>query len=607
MSFENFLRLIAEAAPVRAGEVNRPLRQLDQNAKHIWDAFQAAATGSTVYSRRVTVEAEAKVGMAVYMDATAQSFKRGLAFAEVDNTTGVVSTSPSSQIWGVVAVKHNATLADILLFGIADIDISQATTDGAPAAGVYYLSGASPGKLLRQKPPVSVAVLRRTTDGKVFVQPQFVDHLDRHSHYQYKLVCEPAGTHSQPTEDGLHVITDANSLLPGWLPADHIAFDGKAPPGAVFGYNLSAHPSLQNAWPPVPLSNAELLWNKALSIDVGFTGVPIGTDGLAVLDQNGIWWMSNCFGDVPWPLDFDSTNSLSYSDSIGAECPRQNTMAMTLYFTRVNFSTDSTVVLSLRSSDARLRIRCYGDPNKASSTGHLDLSLDLNFAVNNDKTGYLALKNFDPDTGAFDRGPVTEGVFALSDNVNISGTVSGLRTIASISRTVYQGLIGISVDPSDTKELDVQLVRLDGVEEARYNDPPIMYLEFPADDETEFRGKIHVPADLSIVSPELRLRFWILGRAAGTLPQLEFSYVLLDMPTSVLTAAEDLDDFSETSLTCVTVATLTNSNQYVIAESDTIEVVPGQTLYFTVRRLAADGYVSDVGVLRQSGVISSGA
>lgn len=608
MSLERFLRLIGEKAPVRAGEVNRPLRQVDQNTKYIWEVLQAAAIGSTVYSRRVTVEEEAKVGMAVYLNPATQRFERGLALAEADEATGVVATAASAQVWGVVAHKHQADLADILLFGVDDIDISQATTDGDPAAGVYYLSGAVQGKLTRQKPPVSVAVLRRTPDGKVFVMPQFVDFLDRHSHYQFKLACRPAGTTSPPTEGGLHAVTGGNSLLAGWLPADHPVFEGKAPPGAVFGYNLEAHQGLKSVWPPVPVSNAKLEWNKALSADVGFTGVPLGTGGLAVLNRDGIWWMSNCYGDVPWPLSFDSTVSSSYSDSVGAECPRHNEMELVLYFTKVNFATDSAVVLSLHSGDARLKVRCYGDPSREANTGHLEVDLDLNLVVKDDVAGYLALKTFDADTSEFGRGPVVEGLYALSGNVNLSGTVSGTRTVDSVARTVHQGLVAVSVDPADTKELDVQLVRLDGAEEAYYGTPPVMYLEFVDGDEREYRGKVHVPFDLAIASPRMKLRFEILGRAAGTLPQLEFTGRIVPRPPDGLATPLDLpDDTTEFAITCDTTGVLTDTNQYVEAESESFAVAAGDTVYFTVRRSASDGYAAAVGVLRQAGVVVSGA
>lgn len=606
MSLESLIRLIAEGDPVRAGVVNGPLRALDQNARYIWEVLQAAAVGSTVYARRQTVEAEAKVGMAVYLDPATQRFARALAVAAVDEASGVVATAPSSQVWGIVSAKINATLADVLLFGLDDVSIAEATADGPPAAGTYYLSAAAPGRLTRQKPPVSVAVLRRTPDGRVFVQPQFVDFLDRHTHYKFDLVCRAAGTTSQPSADGRHVLTDGNPLLPGWLPADHASFAGTAPPGAVFGYNLAAHPSLKAVWPPVPVGNAALDWNKALTQDVGFTGVPLGAGGLAVLNRDGIWWMSDCYGDVPWPLDFSSVDSSSYSDSVGSECPRHNEMALTLYFTRVNFATDSAVVLSLTSGDARLKVHCYGDPGKPASTGHLQIDLDLNLVVRDDQPGYLALKDFDPVAATFARGPVVEGVYAASGNVNLAGQLTSTRTVAGEPRTVHHGVVGVSVDPADTKELEVQLIRLDGVEEAFYGDPPVMYLEFAAGDQTEVRGKLHVPIDLAIASPRLKLLFTVLGRAAGTLPQLTFSGRRVPRPADGLDTPLTLpDDSTEFAITCDTTAVLGTTNQYVEAESDGFVVAAGDTVYFTVRRSAADGYAGVVGLLRQSGVVYS--
>lgn len=606
MSFESLLRVIKELDPVRAGTVNKPLRTLDQNVKYIWDVLQAASIGSTVYAYRQTVEAEVQKGMAVYLNSTTQRFERGLATAEVNNTTGAVTTAASAQVWGIVATKHNSTLADILLYGIDDVDISAATVE-TPAAGVYYLSGAAPGRLTAQKPPVSVAVLRRTVDGKVFVMPQFVDFLDRHTHYSFDLVCRPAGDHTPPASEALHVITDADSSLSGWLPADDAIFAGKAPAGAVFGYNLSQHGALRNAFPPIPLGNAALEWNKALTTDVGFTGVPMGAGGLCVVDLNGIWWMSNCYGDVPWPVDYDSTSSASYSDSVGAECPRHVEMALKLFFAKVNFATDSSVVLSLRSGDARIKVRCFGDPTRAATTGHLELTLDLNLTVANDEDGYLALKEFDPTTGVFKRGPVVEGLYSTQSNVTVVGTVSKTHTISGTPRTVHKGLVLVTVDPADTKELDVQLVRLDGVEEAYYDDPPLMYLEFPQSDETTYRGKIQIPNDLAIPTPKLSLVFLVLGRAAGTLPALTFTARRVPRPADGLTTPLALPDSTdEFAVVCDTVAAI-GANEYVEAASTPFTVEAGDTVYFSVTRGAADGYAGNVGVLRQTGVVSVGA
>lgn len=607
MSFEQYLKTIAAGDPVAAGTVNKPLRQVDQNTRYLWELIQASAIGSTVYARKQTVEAAAKVGMPVYLDTVSQSYLRGLATAEVDEVNGVVATAPSSQVWGIIANKHSSTLADILLFGVANIDITEAVASTDLGTGIYYLSGSNPGRLTRQKPPVSVAVLRRTAAGTVFVMPQFVDYLDRHTHYKFNLVCRPAGTTSQPAVGEHHVITDANSLLTGWLPADHEVFAGKAPAGAVFGYNLSAQPKLANIWPPIPVSGSSLEWNKGLSADVGFTDVPLGENGLAILNRDGIWWMSSCYGDVPWPVDFSSADSSSMSESITDQCPRLLSMEMLVYFTKVNFATDAASVLSLRSTDPRLKVNCYGTSTPAT-TGNLQIELDLNLIVKTGQPGYLALKDFDPASSTFTQGPVVEGLYAGSANVNMSGSATSTRIIEGIPETVFHGLVAINVDPADTKELDIQIVRLDGVEEEYFGSPPLMYLGFEPAVTNSYRSKIHIPFDLAINTPKLKLRFEVLGTVAGTLPNLTVTARRVSRPASGLTTPVSLPlDATEFSVSITTAGVLSSANQYVEADATPFTVAPGDTVYVHVSRSSSDGYLGTVGILRQSGIVVSGA
>lgn len=602
MSLESFLQLIREGEPVTPGTANRPMREMDQNVRYIWEVLQAAAIGSTVYARRVTIEADAKKGMAVYFNTKRKQFERGLAQLDTTPASGVLQTADTAQIWGVIATKHNATLADILLYGYDDIDISEATA-GEVSAGVYYLSGSTAGRLTKQRPPVSVPVLRADGQGKVFVVPQFVDFLDRHMHYKFPLTCRPAGDHTPPSPGDRHAIENADDELPGWLPADHSVFAGKAPAGAAFGYNFDAHPQLKNAWPPLPTTQAYIEWDKALDKDVGFTGVPLGSDGLCVINRDGIWWMSDCYGDVPWPADYDSTGSESYSDSSDVECPRHLQMAMMLWFTKVQFATDVTVVRSLRSKDARVKVRCIdGSP---ATAGDLEVLLDLNLTVANDAKGYHAIKEFDATKNEFKRGPIVEAVYARSNNVSLSGNETEVREVGGIERTLYKGVIGVEVAPSDSRELDVQLIRLDSVEEQFYQDTT--YLGFAASQQSEIRCKIHIPSDTELVNPQLSLRFRILGRGIGTLPALTVTARRCPRPTSGLDVPVALPTSgSEFAVTIDTTTTLVSSNTYVEAESDPFEVEAGDVVFFTVKRLASDGYASEVGILQQVGILTAG-
>jgi hypothetical protein len=607
MSFEKFIQLIKKGEPVSPGTPNRPLGQLDSNIKYVWDVLQAAELGSTVYARQVTVESTVVVGSAVYYNPTTQQFEKGLAQVTTDTDTGVIMTSQTSQVWGIVAEKHNSTLADLLLFGYAEIDISPAVTGGTVVAGGYYLSGVAYGELAAQSPPVSVPVLRSDGNGHVFVNPKFVDFLDSHKHYKYELTTLPAGTHSPPTVGENHVITAADSDLPGWLPADDAIFDGKAPPLAAFGYNLSQHASLNNAWPPLPLNQTYIDWDKGEHKDEMFHGVPMGLDGLVHVTRDGIWWMSNCYGDVPWPTNWDTSDPAFDSVSESIECPRDLDMLINLYFTQMNFATDQTVVTSLISADDRLVVRCAGTTT-VNSTGDLEIDLDLDLSLGvTTKRGALVFKELNDDK--FDRGYVVEGVYKTSENVTITSDVATTSYLVdgdSSTPVVRHGMIGIEVSTDLTRELSSQLVRLDSVTEEFYQD--VMYLGMPADEYTSFVTKIYVPSDITADTPTLTFRLRLLGRAAGTLPQLTIKYRIQNRPTG-LTTATTLPSSATTLLSTEmdTTGDDTSANFVVEAISDAISVAAGDLIFFEVIRDgtdASDAYSAQVGILQQSGVVS---
>jgi hypothetical protein len=335
--FNLAVNYIAKGSPVSAQNVNTPLQQLAAAITLLYNSVQATNQGSTLYVRGQTVEAAALVGMPVWFNSTTQRFERALAATVTDPDTGIVSAAPSAQVWGIVVDKANATLADILLVGFATLDISAAVT-GSIVSGVYYLSTTTPGMLTSSRPAAPIAVLRATGLGQVYVLPTFVDILDNHVHYQFSLYCLPAGTTSPPAPGSRHNISAANAALPGWLPANDPSFQGHAPVGAQFGYNLAQHAALAAVWPPNNLDEVSLTLNTAFESAIGATFVPTGKNGLVKFDANGIWWMSDCYADVPWPpLTDTSEHSASWSESVDAVCPRHLTMEMTLRFIELQF------------------------------------------------------------------------------------------------------------------------------------------------------------------------------------------------------------------------------------------------------------------------------
>ncbi len=600
MSLERFIKFIKEGESVSPGTPNRPLQQLDQNIQYLWELIQAAELGSTVYARQQTLESTLEVGQPVYLNVSNQQFEAAYATSDTDSATGYLVVPEQAQVWGIIAEKHNATLGDILLFGYADIDISNAVTGGTVSAGMYYLSGGTPGQLTKQQPPVSVPVLKADTNGGVYVNPSFVDFLENHRHYVFELEMLPAGDVTPPSVGGTHTITSPDSSLPGWLPASDAIFDGNAPAGAKFGYNLSQNPDLENLYPPIPLQSSNIVMQRPSVWDSTSERHYYGQqleDDLVIIDRNGIWWVSDCYDEVPWPTDYDTTSSVSAS--YGPCDPGGREYSMKLYYARVNFATDNSVVSSLRSLDDRLIITCSGKSTEAN-TGDLDIDLDLSLMVGGqDLTGYRVFKQLDASTNTFELGPVAEGVYATSGNVLLT---SPEQTVVGAD-TVYHGNVGIGIISSASQELQSQLVRLDGVTEENY---PVLYLGMPNDTATSYVVKFEVPSDAPANS-EFQFRPRILGRSAGTLPQLVVEYYTAGRPVDGLNTPLNITQ-TYLAMTVTTVATLTGADQAVEAESTAITVNPGDIVYVQVTRDptdVSDTYAAELGIMQQTGVLTS--
>lgn len=604
MGLARFIQYIKENEPVAPGTANRPLSQLDQNLKYVLSLLEAANIGSTVYARSQTVVSSLQVGQPVFFNPATSRFEPAFATSESDEATGYLVVPNQSQVWGIVAEKLNATLADILLFGYAKVDLAAAVgndldNDGNVPAGLWYLSGVSSGKLTRQSPPLSIPVCKTDNAGNVFVNPSFVDFLENHRHYVFDLTTLPAGQVVPPNTGDPHVITSPDSDLPGWLPANHAVFDGKAPVGAKFGYNLSVDSTLQSVFPPIPLQSASVIMQRPSVWDTlserKWYGQQLLPD-LVVVNRDGIWWMSDCYDEVPWATDLDTT--VSMSSSYGECDPAAKPISLKLYFTRVGFATDNSSVTSLRSLDPRLKVLCAGKTDVAFS-GDIDLDLDLSLmnGVSN-AAGFTVIKTFDPAQNKFNSGKVVEGVYATSSNVLLSSD-----STFTVGSTVYhQGRIGVGVLSQPSRELSSQLVRLEGVTEESF---PVMYLGMPNDTQTSYVVKFEVPGDAPANS-QLRFRPRILGKAAGTLPQLAVSFFKTARPPAGLSTPVTVTQ-NYTSLSIVTVATLT-ANQAVEALSSTIAVAPGDIVYIKVVRNPSDpgdNYAGEVGIMQQIGVLTS--
>lgn len=609
--FQELIDFIANGELVQANVANRAPRALDGNIRYLRDVLAASIKGDAVIAFAQTINSNVLEGQAVYFDSTSLQYEQGIAQTEVDVLTGSLVTSQSAQIWGVVMRKVNATKADILIGGVGEIDLTNAVIGDVELGKLYFLSGTVAGKMTSSRPPVGVPVMTVGQQGVdpdkylVYVNPQFTDFLRDHTHVKFDLQAVPAGTHEPPVEGAAHVITDADSSVEGWLPADDEVFAGNAPTGAKFGYNIAAS-SLANVWPPVPARSASLEIHRQSVYDAApnpkFPAYGRVPDSVVVINEDGIWWMTDCYDAVPWPTNYDNTNPISVSASVG-DCPVDDAVEdvlLTLWYTNIRFFTSNSAVLSIKGrTGSGISVYCR-NTDVLKQTGHLEIDLDLAVLVNGgDQAGHLVFKEYDSETRQFKRGPVAESIRSASPEVVIT---SDVETVGENGERYGNILITANLD-LDGSNLPVETVRLDGVEEEFYED--VLGLGFPVGRASEFRGRIKIPTRITLPSgTQMKLRFWVMGRIAGTLGAalLPLTYRRVLRPGAVLTTPVALPT-TDTALAMNTAATFTAADQYVEMESAAFDVTTGDEILFTIGRAASDGYGDKLILLRQEGVL----
>jgi len=607
-SWVNRVKHVQPNEPVAAGVVSRPDRALASQTAYLRERVDAIESGTALIDFDAAVSLDVVDGLAVYWNAVEQRYEPALAGMEVTAAGDTLVATAASDCVGLVLHKKGPKVADILLFGLAQMSTLANAIGDVITPGRYYLSGTTAGGLTQQRPPVSVPVAlvfgpRDSCNDVplVLVLPQLRDFQQDHIHYRIPLVCRPAGTHVAPTPGEDHVITDADVDQQGWLPADHASFNGTAPTGAVFGYNISAHTSLSRVWPPIPVGAASLLFDKGDGA-VGATDVPLGATGLAVINRYGIWWMSNCYGDVPWPTTYDtetaSSSSVGSSESSLPECPRVEQMRLDLVFLRMTLGAAGAVVTDLSPAPGSpiQVLNCDGDP---ASTGSLQLALDLTALILSDTAdGSLVFKELGDEGLGFRRGRVIEGLIAGSDNVSLSSDHP--KTVGNT--TVHQGLVQVDVNLNlEERELPVQIARLNGAVDRVVRGAPV--LAFPEGRDTALSLRLDVPTTGVPTNPQVQFRATIFGLATGTLPPLTMEYKLVErpgvlpsaLPAAWATPAPEFD--TEVAVTAMDVVEIT---------TPALDVTAGDTIIVEISRAADSGYDAEVNLLRFKGVLIGG-
>lgn len=588
MAYRSAIEHVAYGSAATAGVVSTPDQQLENNIDYLKTLFETARLGEALFIRDATVKADVLVGMPVFYNTTTQQYEKALAGVELQAASGTYSAAATADVIGVCHSKTHSTLADLLVLGTAELDISNAVS-GLFVAGRYYLSSGTAGMLTLQRPPATVSVLFAYNDGRITVVPDMKDFLEDHIHFTFDLHAVPAGAHSPPAAGNNHYITSPDDTATGWLPVSEFSCD--VPTGAKFGYNMATHAELLQVWPPIPLEAVVLNLYRQDSTPELRGEVP---DEYVQFDQNGIWWMSRCYGSVPWPTDYDSTASSSASS---APCPAEPEMDLKLSFIRMTFATNKTLVTSIKSSSDLLTIvGCDGEP---SSTGDLWLDIIFEYAIEDTSAiGYKVVKTLDSDTGKLQRGQIAEGVIA-GQNMTITSTASRYLVPGNAATDkVYQGLVTLNADTNPLgSELAISLVRLNDVRQ-RYTGLS-MYLAWPEGQTSSIVGKIDVPPVGLPAAPTITLRFMMLATIAGTPPTMTLTCTHIVRPVGTPTlpgaiAGVVLD---------VPAIGACAANDYFEVDSAAIPVTAGETLFFELERTAGDAYAGEIGVLRPGGII----
>lgn len=657
-NFGSRVNHVQPGSPVSASNTSRATRQLEQRTNYLREILDAIEAGQLLARQDQTVSADVQVGHVVYWDSENKQFDLALAAAIHDVTTGAYVAAESANVIGICISKSATKTGTIALLGMAKLPpaVLEVMIYGEITAGRYYLSGLTPGRLVRQRPAVSVPVAYLhgqvdscDEDSWVYINPQIKDFLEEHVHLQFPLAPFPAGDHVVPLSvDQCHTIINPDVALPGWLPADHASFNGKAPAGAVFGYNLAAHPELSRCWPPIPATSAVLELFQPIPDHVGdYHGYSRVRPDQVIIDANGIWWTNCCYGQVPWPRGFDSSDPEAYWDwmdnsthiwmdssqalwtaassasnpSISSEimaeadrCPTRYKTALILSFTKMTFATSKSVVTSLQPfTDEPIEfVNSDGTP---ANTGDLYARLKVSALVKDTLIrGGTALKTIDDSQLRFSAGWVAEGLVAGSDAVVLSGThqeaLNPANPVSGSNPLLHQGIVTVDVqlDPIE-REINPQITKLGDALEREYKG--IMYLGFPYNRDSGIRMKYNVPPGGLPTSPKMKLRALMFGRAVGPWAAMTMSYYRVTRPTAGSPFALVVGD------TALTFDVVTPSDDYdglgtdlpadriIEVESNEFVVAAGDTVFITLSRAsnATPLFQNDIGLVRIGGII----
>lgn len=624
--WEEIIRFIVDGEAVKASVPNRPSQSLANRTQYLYERLQSVAAGEALFLHYVKIETEAVPGDVVYYDASYNGYRRAQAAVEWSAENGWYMLADSAFVVGMVYSKTGTEVGHLITTGtLRDFDLSSAIVSGggsATTAGAYFLSMSNPGKITLQRPAIGIYMLYNKGDGGFHFLPTPRDLLEDHIHYKFELFAKPAGIANCIVRgDGQrHQVVDPDPTETGWLPADSPTFNGAAPDGALFGYNLDLHPQLQRVWPPVP---SESVYVEQNGYGLRINGQERPT---VIIDNAGLWWMEDCYGMAPWAPaypgcesssssqepepptssssgepEWDCETPLEYLELDGTDS-RLDEKTLVLWYSKMIYKTDPNVVneLSPISSTSPVQyVDCDGNP---ASAGKLFSTVNLSLLEEvSPSPGIEVVKGFGADQVL--KGPAVIGLKA-GTGAEIVG-VGNEGEDWSLVNGLYRGDLQVQLEDTtgDPKEYPVTLVALNDVLEEYNNSSKFFYLHFPVGRTSGIRGRIEIPR-LGLSSPlKMSIWCWFVGRVAGAIPTLTATYRRYARPTSPTALPTTETDIEAGGWTPG--LTLT-AGQYAEAATDYFTVAMGETVDFTLEWDGTSGPSDGFGIMRYGSRIEVG-
>jgi len=602
--FPNAVPQITYGGNVRSDTINKIANELASRTNYLLDQLNEVTAGSALVITNEPCTSEVTAFNAVYWNADDRLFEPALSQI-VTTTGGEYVVGPSALAIGITTVKNGVNLCDITIGGRIAMTADQVAiliNNETPVSGLLYLSATIPGKLTTSKPlaaiPVGVLLTPsnscRTTYQVILGAGCLAGDINKTSTHEYRLYAVPAGDHVPPDVGNPHTILNPDSASHGWLPADDAIFNGAAPDGAVFGYNISQDPTLANIWPP---SGKQVLVEFYSSSDIGIVGLKEVPTHFYIVDDTTIWWTTDCYSKVPWDYLLNTVDPPDPPEDCAIPAPTE----MILRFDRSFLDNATRVVTKLSGTDDKL-ITFVNAAGQEASRGDLKAKFNADIAITNSAaTGSTAIKSVGPGF-TFTSGKVVEGVRSLSSTLIVTGTESRLidpgQAESDSNYRIYQGIVSVESTPS-AFGLDISptLVRLGDSLQRAYND--INYIGFPSGIASSVTCRFDIPNG-DPGSKNLVPYVVMFGRAAGPFSAMSAKYYVIKAPPAPGGAQIVTGSTTSTTFNVVTPSTGLDANAVIKVTAGAIPVYGGDTVFVTFSRAAdaSPSFSADIGFIR---------